>query len=45
MDNKTKEDLLLEVRDLTIRYGPDGGPGHAVEGLTRRLGLERKRVG
>ena len=38
MDNKNKEDLLLEVRDLTIQYVTDSGTVHAVEGLNLRLG-------
>ena len=38
MDNKNKEDLLLEVRDLTIQYVTDSGTVHAVEGLNLQLG-------
>jgi peptide/nickel transport system ATP-binding protein len=38
MDDKTKNNLLLEIQDLTIQYVTDSGTVHAVENLNLKLG-------
>jgi len=38
MNNNTRSDLLLEIKDLTIHYVTDNGTVHAVENLNLRLG-------
>jgi peptide/nickel transport system ATP-binding protein len=38
MSNNAKNDLLLEIKDLTIHYVTDDGTVHAVENLNLRLG-------
>jgi peptide/nickel transport system ATP-binding protein len=38
MNDKAKNDLLLDIKDLTIHYVTDDGTVHAVEKLNLRLG-------
>ena len=38
MNDNAKNDLLLEIKDLTIHYVTDNGTVHAVENLNLRLG-------